>query len=82
MPEPGPWLRTCFGARHKLPGLLDLSTHFSHTERIGYLTERIVKGIHLCIDMQNIFAKGGLWETPWMERVLPTIEAVAAFRTK
>ena len=26
---------------------------------------------HLCIDMQNIFAKGGVWETPWMERVLP-----------
>lgn len=29
--------------------------------------------VHLCIDMQNIFAPGGLWETPWMERVLPTI---------
>lgn len=23
--------------------------------------------------MQRIFAKGGIWETPWMERVLPTI---------
>lgn len=41
------------------------------------MTERIVRAVHLCIDMQNIFAKGGLWETPWMERVLPTIEAVA-----
>lgn len=29
--------------------------------------------VHLCIDMQNIFAPGGLWQTPWMERVLPTI---------
>ena len=29
--------------------------------------------VHLCIDMQNIFAPGGLWATPWMERVLPTI---------
>ena len=37
-----------------------------------------MKAAHLCIDMQNIFAKGGLWETPWMERVLPTIEAVVA----
>jgi len=27
--------------------------------------------VHLCIDMQNIFAPGGLWATPWMERVLP-----------
>ena len=32
--------------------------------------------IHLCIDMQNIFARGGLWETPWMERVLPTIARI------
>ena len=29
--------------------------------------------VHLCIDMQNIFAPGSLWATPWMERVLPTI---------
>jgi nicotinamidase-related amidase len=40
--------------------------------------ERIEKAAHLCIDMQNIFAPGGLWETPWMERVLPAIEAIAA----
>jgi nicotinamidase-related amidase len=28
--------------------------------------------------MQRIFARGGLWETPWMERVLPTIVAIVA----
>jgi len=28
--------------------------------------------------MQNIFARGGLWETPWMERVLPTIATVVS----
>lgn len=33
----------------------------------------ILDAAHLCIDMQNIFAPGGLWETPWMARVLPTI---------
>ncbi|WP_065750095.1 cysteine hydrolase family protein [Bradyrhizobium paxllaeri] len=33
---------------------------------------------HLCIDMQNIFAKGGVWETPWMERVLPVISEICA----
>jgi nicotinamidase-related amidase len=32
--------------------------------------------VHLCIDMQNIFAPGGLWATPWMERVLPTIASI------
>src|SRR3569623_724955 len=34
--------------------------------------------IHLCVDMQNIFAPGGLWQTPWMERVLPTIASVVS----
>lgn len=37
----------------------------------------IENAVHLCVDMQLIFAKGGLWETPWMERVLPTIAAIA-----
>jgi nicotinamidase-related amidase len=39
---------------------------------------RITDAVHLCIDMQNIFAPGGLWATPWMERVLPTIVSIAA----
>jgi nicotinamidase-related amidase len=34
--------------------------------------------VHLCIDMQNIFAAGGLWEMPWMERVLPVIARIAS----
>lgn len=34
--------------------------------------------IHLCVDMQRIFARGGLWETPWMERVLPAIVDLVA----
>jgi nicotinamidase-related amidase len=38
----------------------------------------IQRAVHLCTDMQNIFAPGGLWETPWMTKVLPAIEAVAA----
>jgi nicotinamidase-related amidase len=33
----------------------------------------VENAVHLCVDMQRIFARGGLWETPWMERVLPTI---------
>jgi nicotinamidase-related amidase len=38
----------------------------------------IENAVHLCIDMQNIFAKGGVWETPWMERVLPAIVRIAS----
>jgi nicotinamidase-related amidase len=40
--------------------------------------EAISNGVHLCIDMQNIFAPGGVWETPWMERVLPAIADITA----
>jgi nicotinamidase-related amidase len=29
--------------------------------------------VHLCIDMQRIFAPGGPWAAPWMERVLPVV---------
>jgi nicotinamidase-related amidase len=42
----------------------------------------IADAVHLCIDMQNIFFKGGIWETPWMERVLPTIVTLVAWRTE
>lgn len=38
----------------------------------------IRRAVHLCIDMQNIFAPGGLWETPWMEKVLPTIASIVS----
>jgi nicotinamidase-related amidase len=38
------------------------------------LTERTV---HLCIDMQRIFSSEGPWATPWMEKVLPVIVALA-----
>jgi nicotinamidase-related amidase len=40
--------------------------------------DQILNAAHLCIDMQNIFAKGGVWETPWMEKVLPVISDVTA----
>jgi nicotinamidase-related amidase len=40
--------------------------------------EPIADAVHLAIDMQSIFARGGIWETPWMERVLPTIVGITA----
>ena len=30
--------------------------------------------LHLCVDMQNMFAGDTDWHTPWMERVLPNVE--------
>ena len=39
--------------------------------------EPISNAVHLSIDMQNLFAPGGIWATPWMQRVLPAIVTVA-----
>jgi nicotinamidase-related amidase len=33
--------------------------------------------IHLCIDMQTMFAERTDWHVPWMERVLPIVERMA-----
>jgi nicotinamidase-related amidase len=44
---------------------------------VATLPEPITDAVHLSIDMQNIFARGGVWETPWMERVLPTVVEIA-----
>jgi nicotinamidase-related amidase len=40
----------------------------------GPLTDRAV---HLCIDMQSMFAEATPWHTPWMARVLPVVEEIA-----
>jgi nicotinamidase-related amidase len=34
------------------------------------------RAVHLCVDMQLIFWAEGPWATPWMERVLPVVEAI------
>lgn len=43
--------------------------------------EAITDAVHLCIDMQSIFARGGIWETPWMERVVPAIVEICGHYT-
>jgi nicotinamidase-related amidase len=61
--------------------IFPLTKLISETARTGggqALPKRIENAVHLCVDMQRIFARGGLWETPWMERVLPTIGAAVA----
>jgi nicotinamidase-related amidase len=39
------------------------------------LTER---SVHLCVDMQRLFSAGGPWPTPWMDKVLPVVVALAS----
>src|SRR5689334_7187285 len=38
--------------------------------RFGPLAE---SWVHLCVDMQRMFAGATEWHTPWMERVLPQV---------
>lgn len=33
--------------------------------------------VHLCVDMQNLFAPGAPWAAPWFARVLPRVLALA-----
>ena len=42
--------------------------------RFGGLTET---AMHLCVDMQRMFAEDTDWHTPWMDRVLPNVVAIA-----
>ncbi|GAA2830794.1 nicotinamidase-related amidase [Aminobacter aminovorans] len=34
--------------------------------------------VHLCVDMQRLFAPGGPWAIPWTQKVMPAIEELAA----
>lgn len=34
--------------------------------------------MHLCIDMQRLFAEATAWETPWLRRILPNVETLVA----
>jgi nicotinamidase-related amidase len=36
------------------------------------------RAVHLCIDMQGLFAPGAPWATPWMERALPQMLSLTA----
>jgi nicotinamidase-related amidase len=35
------------------------------------------RSVHLCVDLQRLFSADGPWPTPWMERVLPKVAAIA-----
>jgi nicotinamidase-related amidase len=41
-----------------------------NTLRFGPLTDSC---LHICVDMQRLFADDTDWHTPWMERVLPNV---------
>ena len=45
----------------------------------GPLTDRTV---HLCVDMQTVFAERTEWHLPWFERVLPAVVGMAQARSR
>jgi len=47
--------------------------------RFGPLTAR---SVHLCIDMQRLFAEPTAWQTRWMTRVLPVVEEIARYHAE
>lgn len=36
--------------------------------------------LHLCVDMQRLFGAGSPWAVPWLNKVLPAVEALCAHR--
>lgn len=36
------------------------------------------QAVHLCVDAQRLFAEETEWHTPWLSRVLPNVERIAA----
>lgn len=38
--------------------------------------------LHLCVDMQRLFAPGGPWPVPWTQKVLPAIEELVSRHTR
>jgi hypothetical protein len=40
------------------------------------------EAVHLCIDMQRLFSADGIWPTPWMTRVLPSVICDSFYRFK
>jgi len=37
-----------------------------------------VHAVHLCVDMQRMFAEDTEWKMPWLPRVLPNVVAITA----
>lgn len=38
--------------------------------------------VHLCIDMQRMFAEDTAWKTPWMDRVLPVVVSLCEHKAE
>jgi nicotinamidase-related amidase len=54
---------------------LQIAMSKSDTLRYGPPGENAV---HLCVDMQRMFAEATEWKMPWLERVLPNIVAITS----
>jgi nicotinamidase-related amidase len=65
-------------SRRNLSSAFSVAASGQEKQEVVFAMIPLEDAVHLCIDMQRIFSKGGVWETPWMERVLPVVVEIAA----
>lgn len=63
------------------PGLHPKGATVSDEKKPGLVRGPLTQScVHLCVDMQIVFAHSPEWGTPWMQRVLPRVEQLARRR--
>jgi nicotinamidase-related amidase len=70
----------CWPSRHPATPLSG-GAKLSQQSTMGNLKDRLgaENTVHLCIDMQRLFAPDGPWPTPWLRRVLPVVTALVEY---
>ena len=58
--------------------LLAMTQPFELPGKGGLRFGPVTSWVHLCIDMQRMFAEPTEWQTPWLQRVLPTVVRLVA----
>jgi isochorismatase family protein len=56
-----------------IPHVRQLQSESSRLDGLDHRRRLGAEAIHLCIDMQRLFSPDGIWPTPWMTRVLPSV---------
>ncbi len=81
--RPRPWRGTIRGTIPALPGsawnvpIIKNPGAMAETLRFGRLPAATV---HLCVDMQRLFAPGSAWAVPWIEQVRPAVATLVEAR--
>ena len=58
------------------PAIVGATTEGTGVKDTGFTLEAD-RTLHLCIDMQRLFAERTAWQVPWLPRVLPAVAEIA-----